>query len=129
MRRSRLMILAATRRLSVMGMALALSGCAAAMITTAPPETVTPGLHQVTVDGRAFQGEVRPGPTGLQLTTLGARPVRGQEIRVGQLRNDEGAVAKKAARATCHAAGGRFNDKAIGNFDRAGSWTFPGGCA
>ncbi|WP_112308898.1 hypothetical protein [Pseudogemmobacter bohemicus] len=130
MARRAILLTAPARGLSAMALALVLSGCA--VIHTPLPETVTPGLHQVQVDGQALQGEIHPGPAGLQLTVVGARPIGGQEIRVttsGGLRNDQGALAKKAARATCAAAGGQFREKAIGKYDRAGSWLFAGGCA
>lgn len=121
---------APARSLPAAALALVLSGCA--VIHTPLPETVNPGQYQVQVDGQAVQGEVRPGPTGLQITVVGARPIGGQEIRVttaGGLRNDQGALAKKAARATCAAAGGQFRERAIGKYDRAGAWAFAGGCA
>lgn len=121
---------APARSLPAVALALVLSGCA--VIHTPLPETVTPGRYQVQVDGQTLQGEVRPGPEGLQITVVGARPIGGQEIRVttaGGLRNDQGALAKKAARATCAAAGGQFREKAIGKYDRAGAWAFAGGCA
>lgn len=128
--RATLSMTAPVRSLPAVAMALVLSGCA--VIHTPLPETVTPGLHQVQVDGQTIQGEVRPGPTGVQLTVVGARPIGGQEIRVttaGGLRNDQGALAKKAARATCADAGGQFREQAIGKYDRAGAWLFAGGCA
>ncbi len=130
--------LTARARLCRVGMALALPLALGACVQgassglAAQATAVQPGLHQITLDGMALQGEIRAGRAGLQLTRDGARPVAGNEIRVsrqGGLGRDQGALAKKAARATCETAGGRFNSTAIGGFDRAGGWTFPGGCA
>lgn len=94
--------------------------------------TLAMGPHSVTLDGVSLRGELRPGPAGVQLSGAGARPVLGQEIRISAvpgLTGTSGALAKKAARQTCAAAGGRFNEQAIGGYDRAGAWLFAGACA
>ena len=89
---------------------------------------------EVTVDGRAFAVQVEGRGTGLRLTADGARPVEGRLVRVAAsappLAMDEGAVAKKAARQGCGKAGGRFNEAAIGAYERSGAaWVFAGACA
>ena len=91
------------------------------------------GAQSVTVDGQSFAAAVLPGAAGKRLSAAGALPVQGQSVRVtragGALRMDEGAIAKKAARAACAASGGRFADLALGSYDRAGAWVFAGACA
>lgn len=113
----------------VLGFA-ALSACVAAPVA-APAGRA--GLQAVTVDGIAFDATIAPGGPGMVLTAQGARPVNGLAVTVrrsgGALAMDEGALAKKAARAGCAAAGGRFSDAAIGAYDRAGGWVFAGACA
>ena len=118
---------------SMLGLA-ALSACVAGAGT--PPSglaSARAGVQAVTLDGTAFEAAIAPGGPGLRLTADGALPVSGLAVRVrrsgGSLAMDEGALAKRAARAGCAAAGGRFQEEAIGGFDRAGAWVFPGACA
>ncbi|MBE2278372.1 MAG: hypothetical protein IAE87_18990 [Rhodobacteraceae bacterium] len=91
------------------------------------------GPLRLDLDGAVFQAEIFPGAPGAMLTADGARPVPGATLRLTRegraLARDEGALAKKAARAGCTAAGGRFAEAALGRFDGAGAWVFPGGCA
>ena len=114
---------------------LAVAGCAAqpgpggisaASGTTAP--------HALVLGGRSLQVSLHPGAAGRSLGADGVRRLSGQTVRViatdGTLANDQGALAKKAARAGCQQAGGRFNAAAIGRFERQGdAWLFDGGCA
>ncbi len=106
----------------------ALAACVAAQAPAVPE-----GPRRVDLDGAAFLAEIFPGPPGAMLTADGARPVTGATLRLTRegrtLARDEGALAKKAARAGCTAAGGRFAEAALGRFDGAGAWVFPGGCA
>lgn len=99
----------------------------------ASPAMVRMGEVRTMVDGAGFAVGVQPGPAGAVLTSGGARPVAGATLRVRRdgaaLAMDEGALAKKAARAGCAEAGGRFAEGAIGAHDGAGSWVFAGGCA
>jgi len=108
----------------------ALSACVAAPVAAPAGRS---GQQTVMVDGIAFDASIGPGGPGMVLTADGARPVNGMAVSVrrsgGALAMDEGALAKKAARAGCAAAGGRFNEPAIGAYDRAGGWVFAGACA
>lgn len=91
------------------------------------------GVQLVQVDGAAFEARIGDLGQGLRLGATGATPVPGQGIAVRRqgaaLGMDEGALAKRAARAGCAAAGGALNERAIGRFDRQGAWIFAGGCA
>lgn len=117
-------------RAAPLAAALLLGACVA---QTGAMRSVSSGPVSLTVDGQDFTADFREGRPGMELTRHGARAVQGREIRVTRtaalLRMDEGALAKRAARAGCAEAGGRFNETAIGGFDRAGGWVFPGGCA
>lgn len=110
---------------------VAVAGC----IANVPDATVPTrsGEHRVAVDGVAFVARIAPGAPGMILTAEGARPVAGNTLRVSRegaaLAMHEGAIAKKAARAGCAAAGGRFAEQAIGGYETAGVWSFPGACA
>lgn len=120
-------------RAAPLAAALLLGACVAQTGAVRPAGGSIGGPVSLTVDGHAFAADIRAGRAGMELTRHGARPVQGQEIRVTRaatpLRMDEGAQAKRAARAGCAEAGGRFNETAIGGYDRAGGWVFPGGCA
>lgn len=91
------------------------------------------GSYGVSVDAAAFSATVAAGAPGVRLTSKGAVAVPGLTVAVarmgGSLGMADGALAKKAARAGCGAAGGRFDETAIGAFDRAGGWRFAGACA
>lgn len=113
--------------------AFALAGCVAPQgggrgLDDAPraPETVT-------VDGQSYSVAIGARGTGTRLTAEGALPVQGRALLVTaavQLAQDQGAVAKKAARAGCASAGGRFTETALGAYDRAArAWVFAGACA
>ncbi len=111
-------------------MSVALAGCVAPQ--GAPSEARAP--EEVTVDGQPYRVAMGGRGTGTMLTAAGARPVEGRMLRVTgaalPLAQDQGALAKKAARAGCAAAGGRFNETALGAYDRAAAaWVFAGGCA
>ncbi|AWD20308.1 hypothetical protein [Fuscovulum blasticum] len=116
-------------------MAVALAGCVAPQdeLDRVGAAKAVP-LAEVVVDGRAFAVQVEGRGTGLRLTADGARPVEGRLVRVAAsaspLAMDEGAIAKKAARQGCGKAGGRFNEAAIGAYERSGAaWVFAGACA
>lgn len=115
-------------------------GAAMLAACVAPSDAASPrggaaqaGERPVTVEGQAFLARIAPDGPGLQLTAQGAKPVPGRAVSVtragSSLAFDEGALAKKAARAGCEAAGGRFQDRAIGGYDRTGAWLFRGACA
>ena len=116
-------------------MAVALAGCVAPQGGPGGAGEAKPvPLAEVTIDGRAFAVQVEGRGTGLRLTADGARPVEGRLVRVvasaSPLGMDEGAIAKKAARLGCGKAGGRFNEAAIGAYERSGAaWVFAGACA
>lgn len=116
----------------VAGLSLvAVAGCAGQPGGVA---TATSGQHAVQIDGQALNVAVQPGPVGTMLTAQGARPVSGQAIRVqsaaGSMAMGQGALAKKAAREGCAMASGRYNEAAIGRFERtANAWIFEGACA
>ncbi|MFE3837706.1 hypothetical protein [Pseudogemmobacter sonorensis] len=123
---------APARCLPAVAAAVLLSGCVAGGAAGPIVSRAAPGEYQVSVDGEAFRGTLRPGSAGAELTRHGARPVEGSEIRVTALAGlgpDQGLSAKRGARATCLEAGGRFNGTAIGHHDGGGVWVFPGGCA
>jgi hypothetical protein len=109
----------------------AVAGCVADVPDAAVP--ARSGEHRVAVDGVAFVARIAPGTPGMMLTAEGAKPVAGNTLRISRdgpaLAMHEGVVAKKAARAGCAAAGGRFAEQAIGGYDGAGVWSFPGVCA
>ncbi|MFT4151406.1 MAG: hypothetical protein QM656_14500 [Paracoccaceae bacterium] len=94
---------------------------------------VSAGVRSVSLDGQALSVSVAPGPQGTALTHAGAVAVAGRQIavtRVGApLAQDEGAIAKRAAKEGCQAQGGRFNGAALGRYAGQGVWAFPGGCA
>lgn len=90
--------------------------------------------HQVVVDGQTYVVQIEGRGTGTMLTAGGARPVQGQLLRVmgtaAPLSQDQGAVAKRAARSGCVAESGRFNETALGNYEPAArQWVFAGACA
>ena len=114
---------------------LAVAGCAAQPgqggVSAAPASSAP---HELLLGGRSLQASLQPGAAGRSLGANGVRRLSGQTVRViatdGALANDQGALAKKAARAGCQQAGGRFNEAAIGRFERQGdAWLFDGGCA
>lgn len=111
----------------------ALSACVAAGGMPTGAASARPGIQAVSVEGLGFQAEIAPAGPGMMLTADGARAVQGLGVRVRRsgvaLAMDEGALAKRAARAGCRAAGGRFQEVAIGGYDRSGAWVFPGACA
>jgi len=123
--------LRAAAGLSVVAVAGCVGGDAGQGRTGGAPASA--GTQRVAVDGNAFTAAIGPGAPGLMLTAAGARAVAGQSVHVARdgaaLAMDEGALAKKAARAGCAAAGGAFSETAIGSYDRAGGWLFPGACA
>lgn len=107
----------------------ALSACVAAGSTPVARD----GAQAVAVDGMAFEAQLTPGGPGVVLTADGAQAIGGLTVQVRRsgaaLAMDEGALAKRAARAGCMAAGGTFHETAIGRYDRAGAWVFAGACA
>lgn len=110
-----------------------LAPAALAACVAPPPSGLRMGDVQAQVDGMGFAVAVSPGTPGAMLTAAGARPVAGATLRVRRegaaLAMDEGALAKKAARAGCAAASGRFAEAALGAYDGAGAWVFAGACA
>ncbi len=110
--------------------AVALAGCVAGA-PSAP--AARPGMEKVDLGGETLTVAIEAEAPGAMLTADGARPVAGNTLRVRAegraLAMDEGALAKRAARAACRQAGGRFAEGALGRFDRAGGWIFAGGCA
>lgn len=119
-------------RLAPVASALALAACVAP--SDAPRGgQARAGDQQVMVGTEAFLARVAPDAPGLILTAAGAKPVVGQAVAVtraaGAMAFDEGALAKKAARAGCLAAGGRFQEAAIGGYQATGAWLFRGACA
>lgn len=116
-----------------MAAALTLIGLTACAPVARGPVSAMQGPVAVSLDGRSFAATIQPGPRGTTLTRQGAVGVAGSQIAVTRagsaLRMDEGAVAKRAARQACADAGGRFNAAAIGRYQAAGVWAFPGGCA
>ena len=111
----------------------ALAACVAPQ--TAPQGSAArAGAHEVQVDGVTYLATLMHGAPGVMHTAEGARAVPGATLRVTRpgtaLAMDEGAAAKKAARAGCAAADGRFSEVALGAYDRAtAAWVFAGGCA
>lgn len=119
-------------RLAPVASALALAACVAPSVASRDGQARS-GDHQVMVGTEAFLARVAPDAPGLMLTAAGARPVAGQAVAVtraaGRMAFDEGGLAKKAAREGCLAAGGRFQETAIGGYQAAGAWLFRGACA
>lgn len=114
--------------------ALALAGCVAAPAKVSGLGDAPKAPQAVTLDGQSYSVALGARGTGTMLTAAGARPVQGRALTVSgagaPMAQDQGAVAKRAARAGCDAAGGRFQDTALGAFDRAGqAWVFAGACA
>ena len=127
-------------RFAVAGLvALALSGCVAnapGAASNAPAGRsgkAVAGLYPVARAGQDYQVAVQAGGTGKVLTRSGAQSVAGLSLRVTRaapaLRADEGLTAKQVARAGCAQAGGKLNERAIGDFQNPPAWVFAGGCA
>jgi hypothetical protein len=119
-------------RLAPVASMLALAACVAPSDAPRGGQART-GDQSVTVGAEAFLARIAPDAPGLMLTADGAKPVAGQAVAVtraaGPMEFDEGALAKQAARAGCLAAGGRFQETAIGGYQAAGAWLFRGACA
>lgn len=119
-------------RLAPVASVLALAACVAPSDAPRGGQARS-GDQSVTVGAEAFLARIAPDAPGLMLTAQGAKPVAGQAVAVtraaGPMAFDEGALAKKAARAGCLAAGGRFQEVAIGGYQAAGAWLFRGACA
>lgn len=118
----------------VAGLSLvAIAGCAAQGVGQGGTGVVS-GVWPLMVDDHKIYVSIQPGAAGTAITSKGTRAVTGQTLRVTgadiALTMDQGALAKKSARAACSASGGRLNEGALGAFDRAtGAWVFAGGCA
>lgn len=85
----------------------------------------------ITVDERPFVATFQPQTVGTVLTAHGAIPVSGSGLRItgAGLGQDEGIIAKEAARMACTQAGGTFQPQAIGRYAGVETWAFAGACA
>lgn len=113
--------------------AVALLGACVAQPQAMAPRGAMVGDYAVQTGGMAFSGQLREGAPGTVIGAGGAARVAGLEVAVtGQgasLARDQGLIAKAAAQAVCTSAGGVYNARAIGQYNRAGSWIFSGACA
>ena len=121
-------------RAAILSMAGAVALTACGDAPDAALQTVAPQRTEVTVEGIAFETDLRSGPPGERLTSMGAVPTQGMGVLVrradgAELANSEGRIAKAAAEKGCNAAGGTFNRAVLGRYEGAGTWVFDGVCA
>ena len=121
-------------RAAILSMAGAVALTACGDAPDAALQAVAPQRAEVTVEGIAFETDLRSGPPGERLTAMGAVPTQGMGVLVrradgAELANSEGRIAKAAAEKGCNAAGGTFNRAVLGRYEGAGTWVFDGVCA
>jgi hypothetical protein len=121
-------------RAAILSMAGAVALTACGDAPDAALQTIAPQRSEVTVEGIAFETDLRSGPPGERLTAMGAVPTQGMGVLVrradgAELANSEGRIAKAAAEKGCNAAGGTFNRAVLGRYEGAGTWVFDGVCA